>query len=111
MQKVLKGDTVVMRSGADRGKSGTVLKVLPKDEKVVVEGLNLVRKHRKPRRAGEQGQKIEFPRSVRISTVMVRCLECKKPTRVGFRVLETGVKERVCRQCNAVMRSASGTKR
>lgn len=103
MQKVKKGDTVAMRSGSFKGKTGKVLAVLPRDGTVVVEGLNLVTKHRKPRRQGDKGQKITYPRAVPLSTVMVRCPSCQKSTRAGFRILPENKKERICKKCTATI--------
>ncbi len=104
MQKVKKGDTVAMRSGSFKGKTGKVLVVYPRDGMVVVEGLNLVTKHRKPRRQGEKGQKITYPRAVFLSTIMVHCPSCQKSTRVGFRILPGSKKERICKKCSATIR-------
>ncbi len=103
MQKIKKGDTVSSRSGSSRGKTGKVLAVFPKTHTLIIEGLNLVTKHRKPRRQGEQGQKVQSPRAVPIATVMLRCPNCQKSTRVGFRVLDGGKKERICKQCSAAI--------
>ena len=103
MMKIKKGDTVVMRSGSSRGKSGKVLSVLPRAGKVLVEGLNLVTAHRKPRTQGAQGQTVRIPRSVPASTVMIVCPQCKKAARIGFRLLEDGRKERYCHTCKATI--------
>jgi large subunit ribosomal protein L24 len=109
--KVKKGDLVVVRAGKDRGKQGRVLEARPSDGKVVVENLNLVKRHQRPKpirnanRMGGQsiipGGIIEAPAPLQISNVMVICPTCKKPTKVGFRFTEDkgGThKVRVCKQ-------------
>jgi large subunit ribosomal protein L24 len=98
MQKVKKGDVVLITKGKDRGKTGKVLKVFPKESKVIVEGLNLVKKHKKPKRAGEKGEIILIPRKISWSNVKVICPNCKKPTRVGF-IKEGEDKYRFCKKC------------
>lgn len=91
---------VKVMAGKDSGKSGKVTQVLPADAKVVVEGLNILKKHVKPTRTGEKGQILEFSAPVDISNVQVVCPKCNKVTRVGFKVLTDGKKERICRKCN-----------
>lgn len=98
--KIKKGDTVKMLSGKDRGKTGKVLHVLPKEGKVSVEGLNIRVKHVRPRRQGEKGQRIQFPGMVASSKVMLVCPSCGKPTRVGG-WKEGEKKMRQCRKCKA----------
>ena len=71
--KIKKGDTVKMLTGKDRGKTGKVLRVVTEGERVVVEGCNVLTKHQRPRREGEKGQTIKFPRSVPLGTVMLLC--------------------------------------
>lgn len=92
-----------MRIGKDRGKSGKVLRVLPDRNRVVVEGLNVLTKHQRPRREGEKGQKIHFPRTVPSSTVVLLCPKCGRGTRVGYRFLEDGKKVRICKQCKELI--------
>lgn len=98
MQKIKKGDLVLMIKGKDRGKTGKIIKVFPKEQKVIVEGLNLVKKHQKPKRAGEKGEIIQIPRKVSWANVKLICPNCKKPTRVGF-LKEDGEKFRICKKC------------
>lgn len=99
--KVKKGDTVKMMGGKDRGKTGAVTRVLRQDQRVVVEGLNIVKKHRRAQRAGEKGQLIEFPRAIPASRVMVICPQCGKTTRVSYAVSADGTKTRRCSKCQA----------
>lgn len=93
-----RGDNVVMLSGKDRGKQGKIVRVTPFSMKVVVDGLNFLTKHTKPRRQGEKGQKIQVPRAVPIGTVMLVCPKCSRPTRVRWNI-EGKTKERVCKKC------------
>ena len=100
---IRKGDTVKVIAGKDRGKTGKVLAVSPKEGKVIVEGLNMVKKHVKPRKAGENGGIIEAEGALYASKVEVVCPSCKKATRVGHKTLEDGTKQRVCKHCGEVM--------
>lgn len=95
-------DTVEVISGDDRGLRGTVQRVLPKDKRVVVSGVNFVKKHQRPTRAGRrevQPGVIEFEAPIDLSNVMLVCPQCNQRTRVGFTRLEDGDKVRVCKQC------------
>ncbi len=96
---VRKGDTVVVNSGDDKGKKGKVLEVSRGEGKVIVEGVNLVTKHVKPRRQGEEGGLIKTEGAFYASKVNVYCAKCDKGVRVGFKVLEDGKKVRVCAKC------------
>ena len=93
------GDTVVVLSGKDKGKQGKVLQVSPKEGKVIVEGLNVVTKHVKPRRQGEQGGIVEAEAAMYASKVQLVCPKCSKPTRIAHKILEDGSKVRVCKSC------------
>ncbi len=98
---VKKDDTVILLTGDknDRKKSGKVLEVSPKEGKVIVEGINMVSKHVKPRKAGDPSGIIKAESAIYACKVQVVCPKCKKPTRVGYKVLESGKKERVCKKC------------
>lgn len=101
--KVRKGDEVQIIAGKDRGKRGRVIEVQPVARSVVVEGRNIVKRHRKANPAKrEQGGIIEKPAPLHVSKVMVVCPRCGKPTRVGHR-LEEDVKERICKRCGEVI--------
>ena len=97
------GDTVVLLTGdeKDRGKKGKVLAVSPKEGKVIVEGINVVKKHVKPRKAGDPSVIIETEGAVYASKVQVVCPKCGKATRVGHKIDENGNKSRVCKKCGA----------
>lgn len=97
--KVKKGDNVTIISGKDRGKSGKVLNIFPKNYKALIEGLNLRKKHVKPKKQGEKGQKIEVAYPLNISNIMVVCKSCGKRIRVGHKILEDKSKIRVCKKC------------
>ncbi len=98
------GDTVVLLTGDDkyRGKQGKVLAVSPKEGKVIVEGINVVKKHVKPRKAGDPSGIIETESAIYASKVQVVCPKCGKPTRVGHKI-EDGVKVRTCKKCGATL--------
>jgi large subunit ribosomal protein L24 len=96
--KIKKGDTVLIRSGKDREKTGKVIEVFPKDQRIMVEGINIVKKHVKPKRSGEKGQRVEVPRPIYVSNVKLICSKCKNSTRIGFRVIENK-KYRICKKC------------
>ena len=97
---VKKGDTVVVLSGKDRGKQGKVLGTVPADGKVVVEGINMVTCHVKPRKQGETGGIVQREAAMYASKVQVVCPKCGKATRIAHKV-EGGKKTRVCEHCGA----------
>ena len=101
--KVRKNDTVVVIGGKDRGKKGKVRRALPEKESVVVEGLNMIKRHSRSGRAARQAGIIELGAPLHVSKVMLVCDKCNKPTRVGSRVLEDGKKVRICRLCQEVI--------
>jgi len=100
--KIKKNDNVKILSGKDRNKTGKVLSVLPKKERILVEGLNLYKKHVRPKRQGEKGETISVPRSINVSNVMLICPACGKATRIGS-VVNKGVKSRICKRCSATI--------
>jgi large subunit ribosomal protein L24 len=84
--KIKKGDQVLIIKGKDKGKKGKVLRGFPKKNQVLVEGVNIKKKHRRPRREGEKGQVVEVPAPIYISNVKLICPKCGKPTKVGYKV-------------------------
>ena len=88
----------MMLNGKDRGKTGKVLRVFPKTSKVVIEGLNLVKRHQRPRRQGQKGEVVSKPRQVNVSSIMLICQHCKKSARMGIKI-NNGKKVRVCKKC------------
>ncbi|PJF44892.1 MAG: 50S ribosomal protein L24 [Phototrophicales bacterium] len=102
MQRIRKGDTVEVISGKDRGQRGNVLRVLPKQNRVVVEGVNILKKHQRAQQAGttvRQAGIVQFEGPIHLSNVMLVCTQCEQRTRVGYRITEEGRKVRVCRKC------------
>lgn len=93
--RITKGDTVRVVRGDDKGKEGKVLQVFPKTGRVKVEGVNIVKRHRKARRAEEQSQILEFPAPIHVSNVMLVDPKSGAPTRIRTRVDEDGTKERI----------------
>jgi len=100
---VKKGDTVCVISGKDKGKKGKVLAVIPDKNMVLVEGVNMVTKHKKPRNAYQQGGIIHQESPINSSKVMLVCEKCGQPTRVGKQILENGDKARVCKKCKEII--------
>jgi len=99
--KIKKGDRVIVLMGKDRGKSGTVMRVLPKDNKVIVEGVNVAKKHQRSTRATMQGGIIDKDMPMPISAVAVVSPGDGKPTRVGYRIDDAGNKVRICKRTGA----------
>lgn len=96
---VRKQDTVMVISGKDKGKIGEVVSVLPKTNKVLVKGVNLVTKHQKPSRENMQGGIVHKEAPIYSSKVMLYCTKCKSVTRISHKVLDDGTKVRVCKKC------------
>jgi large subunit ribosomal protein L24 len=104
MHKIRKGDDVVVKVGKDRGKRGTVLRVLPDVEKLVVENINVVKKHTKPNpQAGVPGGIVEKEMPIHVSNVMLYNPQSKKGDRVGFKILQDGRKVRVFKSTDEVV--------
>ena len=101
--KIKKGDNVKVLSGNDKGKTGEVLDVIPKTQKVIVKGVNVRKKHVKPRKQGEEGGIIPVECSIHSSKVNVVCPKCGKTTRVGYKV-EGDSKVRICKKCGAKLK-------
>lgn len=97
------GDTVVVLSGSQKGKKGKVMAVSPKEGKVIIEKVNLVSKHIKPRKMGEQGGIVEAEGAMYASKVQIVCPRCGKPTRIAHKILEDGTKERICKKCGEAL--------
>lgn len=93
-----KGDKVKIISGNDRGKEGKILAVFPEDGRIMVDGVNIKKKHARPRRQGQKGERIEKPAPFNASRAMIVCGSCGRATRVGWRE-EGGKKIRVCKKC------------
>ena len=101
--KIKKGDIVKVLSGNDKGKTGEVLEVIPKTQKIVVKGINIRKKHIKPRKQGEEGGIIPVECAINSSKVNVVCPKCGKATRIEYKV-EDGKKVRICKKCGAIIK-------
>lgn len=100
---VKKGDTVLVITGKDAGKKGKVLTVFPKEQRVIVEGVNVVKRHTKPNKKMPQGGIVEKEAPIASSNVMLYCNKCNNPTRIGRKFLDDGTKVRVCKKCGEVI--------
>ncbi|HLD70298.1 MAG TPA: 50S ribosomal protein L24 [Negativicutes bacterium] len=98
--KVKKGDSVLVISGKDRGRTAKILKSFPKQGSILVDGINLKKKHIKPKRQGEKGQVIQAPAPMDASSVKFLCPKCGKAVRIGYKIGD-GRKSRVCKKCNS----------
>jgi large subunit ribosomal protein L24 len=96
---IRRNDQVEVITGKDKGRSGKVLRVNPDSGRVVVEKINIIKRHTKPSMANQQGGILEKEAAIHVSNVMLICVKCAKPVRVGSKVLEDGTKERVCKKC------------
>jgi large subunit ribosomal protein L24 len=101
--KIRKNDTVLVITGKDKGKKGKVRFAHPEDDRITVEGVHMIKKHTKAKGQVRQAGIIEREAPVAISSVMLVCSKCNKPTRVGSRILQDGRKARVCRACGEVI--------
>ncbi len=97
------GDTVIVLSGKERSKKGKVLAVSPKEGKVIIEGINMVSKHIKPRKMGEEGGIVKAEAAMYASKVQIICPHCGKPTRVAHEIAEDGTKKRICKKCSKTL--------
>ena len=100
---IKKGDNVVVISGKDKGKKGKVLSVGATKRVVLVEGVNMVTKHTKARKAGETGGIVHQEAPIYACKVMHICEKCGKPTRIGYKIMADGTKSRVCKKCQEVL--------
>ena len=98
--KIRKGDNVIMLGGKDKGKNGKITITFPKENKVVVEGLNLIKKHLRAKKQGQKGQIVSKERAVSVSSVALVCGSCSKQTRIGYKI-EGENKTRVCKKCGS----------
>ena len=101
--KIRKNDAVIVIAGKDRGKRGKVRLVLLGKDRVIVEGLNMIKRHSRARKAARQAGIIELEAPIHVSNVMLVCEKCGNPTRVSFRFLADGKKVRICNSCQEVI--------
>ena len=100
---VKKNDTVMILAGKDKGKSGKVLRVLAEKQRVLVESLNIIKRHTRPTQANSEGGIIEKEAAIDISNVQLVCSSCDQPARTGQRTLDDGSKVRYCKKCNEIV--------
>lgn len=98
--KIKKNDAIKITVGKDKNKTGKVIKVFPDKGRILIEGLNLYKKHIRPKKEGEKGQTVLVPKPIDISNAMILCQSCGKAVRVGYAVKD-GVKNRICKKCGA----------
>ena len=101
--QIRKNDSVMVISGKERGKTGKVLRVNPKEDAVIIERINVVKRHTKPRGPQQAGGIIEKEASIPASNIMIMCDKCNAPVRIGRKLLTDGKKVRVCRRCGEVL--------
>ncbi|HEY6997476.1 MAG TPA: 50S ribosomal protein L24 [Candidatus Binatia bacterium] len=101
--QIRKNDSVIVIGGKERGKTGKVLRVLPDREAVVIERLNMVKRHTKPRGPQQPGGIVEKEAAIHASNIMILCDKCNAPVRVGHKTLADGKKIRICRRCNEAL--------
>ncbi len=101
--KVVKNDQVLVIAGNEKGKQGRVLKTYPKTEKILVEGVRLIKRHTRPTSKSPQGGIVEKEAPINVSNVLVICPKCNKSGRIKHKILETGKSARVCRNCGEMV--------
>ncbi|MBI2609708.1 50S ribosomal protein L24 [Candidatus Giovannonibacteria bacterium] len=97
--RVKKGDIVSVVAGKDKGREGKILRVFTKENRALVEGLGLVKRHQRPKRGGEKGSIISVPSPINLSKLLPKCPHCGKSVRVGINVSADGKRSRVCKKC------------
>ena len=101
--QIRKNDSVMVISGKERGKTGKVLRVKPKEDAVIIERINVVKRHTKPRGPQQAGGIVEKEASIPASNIMIMCDKCNAPVRIGQKILADGNKVRVCRRCGEAL--------
>lgn len=101
--EIRKNDSVMVIAGKERGKTGKILRVLPEKSAVIVERLNIVKRHSKPRGPQQPGGIVEKEAAIHSSNVMIMCDKCNAPVRIGQKILADGNKIRICRSCNEAL--------
>lgn len=99
--KIKKGDNVLIITGKDKGKKAKVLKSFPSKGLILVEGVNIKKTHKRPKKQGEKGQIVEVSFPMDISKAQILCSKCSKPSRIGYRMEDDNKKVRICKKCNA----------
>ncbi|MFH0888039.1 MAG: 50S ribosomal protein L24 [Planctomycetota bacterium] len=104
--RIKKNDVVKVKSGASRGKTGKIIKVIPEDGTAVVQGINLLWKHMRRSNQYPHGARIQKEAPINISKLMLVCPNCNKPAKSGYKITESGVKNRICKKCSQVVAEA-----
>jgi len=99
MFKIRRNDIVQVVAGRDEGKKGKVLRLFPKENRAIVEGINLVKKHQRRTQQDQQGGITQIPLPIHLANLMLVCKNCNKPTRAGFMILADGSTSRICKKC------------
>ncbi|MBN1782525.1 50S ribosomal protein L24 [bacterium] len=105
--KVVKNDMVLVISGNYKGKKGKVLKVMPKENRVIVEGVNFIKRHTRRSQKNQQGGIVEKESPIHVSKVLVICPKCDTPSRLGRKVLDDGKRVRICKNCQEMIVSSA----
>ena len=100
---IKKGDNVIILSGAHKGQAGKVIKVFPKEERIIVEGRNLIKRHQRPSQREPKGGIIEKEGTIHIASVMLVCPKCNAPSRTARKTLEDKRKMRICKKCGEMI--------
>jgi len=103
MDKIRKNDTIKVLAGKDKGKTGKVLHVFPKNNRAVVEGVNFIKRHTRKTQNDQQGGIVEKESSIHVSNLLLLCKACNRPTRVGATKLGDGTKTRFCKRCKEII--------
>jgi large subunit ribosomal protein L24 len=101
--RIKKSDVVQVIAGKDKGKTGKVMRVIPKKDRVIVEKINMVKRHLKPNQQVRQGGILEKEAPIAVSNLMLVCSKCTDPTRVGYKILDDDRKVRFCKKCGEVI--------
>jgi len=101
--KIRKNDTVLVIAGKDNGKKGKVRRAHPKDKKVTIDGINMIKRHSRTGGQARQAGIIEMEAPISVAKVMLICNKCDKPTRIGYRFLDDGKKARICYRCHEII--------
>ena len=101
--EIRKNDSVMVITGKERGKTGKVLRVIPDKDAIIIERINLVKRHSKPRGPQQPGGIVEKEASIHVSNLMIMCDKCNAPVRIGKKTLSDGKKIRICRRCGEAL--------
>lgn len=103
MLKIKKNDDVVVNSGKDRAKRGKVVRIMPDEERAIVQGISIIKRHVRPNRDNPRGGIMQMEGTIHISNLKLICPRCSKPTRVGITILADGTRKRMCKKCKEII--------